>query len=571
VRPSLWLLALSPLLGACGRTPPVSPPVEPVPVTILAINDFHGQLPPPKPMDGRPAGGAAVLASYLAAEVARSPGSVLIASAGDLIGASPPSSGLLHDEPTLLWFNELGGPHCSYADRLDPDCNLIATVGNHEFDRGKAELLRLVEGGNAPAGPSLEDPYRGARFPVVCANVLEHDSKRPLFPPHVVKRLRGIPIGFIGVVLRQTARIVTPTGIRGLEFSDEVEAIHREAHTLSAQGVAAIGVLIHEGGSQESYPGRTRPNGTVQGPIRELVRRLDDSVDFVISGHRHGFTNAWLPNARGRPILVTQAYSAGRAFARISLVLDPRSKEITEASAEIIPTFADAPPGDHPDRAAKLLVARAEHQVMALTERVVGRTARPLTREAGAAGESALGSFIADAQRAALGSDLALVNPGSIRADIDQGEVTWGELFAAQPFGNDLVMLELKGRELLDLLNAQWASPEHCLQTAGLEYTWDPDALPGQSRIVEARVGGKPVVPEATYTVTVNRYLAEGGGGLTLLAHARRTRTAPSDLEALVSYLKSRPQPVKASSEGRIRVASRRSRGPNAVVSGTRK
>jgi 5'-nucleotidase len=534
--------------------PVASRPLHPVEVTVLAINDFHGQLQPARPMDGRPVGGAAVLAAYLEAEVARAPESTLIASAGDLVGASPPSSGLLHDEPAIMLLNELGGPHCSYTDRLDPDCNLVATVGNHEFDDGTAELLRLIDGGNHRAGPCLEDPYRGARFPVVCANVFDRNSRRPLFPPYVIKRVQGIPIGFIGVVLGETPRIVTPTGIQGLEFSDEVEAINRQAHELSAQGVAAIGVLIHQGGSQEPYAGKTRPNVTVQGPIAQIVRRLDDSVDFVVSGHHHGFTNAWLPSSQGRQVLVTQAYSSGRAFARISLILDPRSQDVTEASAEIIPTFADVPPGDAPDPAAKLLVARAEEQVRALTERVVGHAARPMTRAASAAGESALGSFIADAQRAALRSDVALTNPGGIRADIDAGEVTWGDLFAAQPFGNDLVVLELTGRQLIELLNEQWASDEHCLQTAGLEYTWDPDAPPDQDRIVEARVGGKPLDPEATYTVTVNRYLAEGGGGFPLLAQARRVASAPSDVEALVAYLKSRPQPCEASIEGRIRL-----------------
>jgi 5'-nucleotidase len=546
--------------------PAVSQPLQPVEVTVLAINDFHGQLPPAKPMDGRPVGGAAVLAAYLAAEVARSPGSTLIASAGDLVGASPPCSRLLHDEPTVMLLNELAGPHCSYADRLDPECNLVATVGNHEFDDGRAELLRLIDGGNHRAGPSLEDPYRGARFPVLCANVFDRNSKRPLFPAHVVKRVRGIPVGFIGAVVSETPRIVTPTGIQGLEFSDEVEAINREARQLSAQGVAAIGVLVHQGGSQEPYAGRTRSNVTVQGPIAEIVGQLDDSVDFVISGHRHGFTNAWLPSSQGRRVLVTQAYSAGRAFARISLVLDPRSRDVTETSAEIITTFADMRPGDTPDPAAKSLVARAEDQVKSLTERVVGRAARPLTRDASAGGESALGSLIADAQRAALHSDVAFTNPGGIRADIDEGEVTWGELFAAQPFGNDLVMLELRGRQIVDLLNEQWASNELFLQISGLEYTWDPDPLPGQSRILEVRVGGKPLAPEATYTVTVNRYLAEGGGGFTLLSHARRIATAPSDLEALVAYLKSRPEPFEAFIEGRIQRGRSRSRVPKPVA-----
>jgi 5'-nucleotidase len=535
-------------------------PADPVELTVLGINDFHGHLAQTEVIDGRPVGGAAVLAAYLRDQIEQAPATTLIAVAGDHAGASPASSALLRDEPAIMMLNELADSHCSYTERLDPRCNIVATLGNHEFDDGESEIVRLINGGGYPRGPYLENPYRGARFPVVCANVLERDSKRPLFPPYVIKLVVGVPVAFIGAVLAETPRIVTPSKIRGLEFRDEADAINKQAEQLSMQGVAAIGVLLHQGGSQEPYAGPTRDDVTVDGPIVNIVKRLDDSIDFVVSGHRHQFTNARLPNSKGRPILVTQAYSAGKAFARISLTLDPLTQDVSESTAEIVTTFADVAPGNHPDGAVSVVVTAAEQQVAPQTEQVVGRAARRLTRHASEAGECPLGNLIADAHRAALKSDVAFTNLGGIRADIDEGEVTWGELFSAQPFDNDLVVLELTGQDLIVLLNEQWTSgaDSDVLQTSGLEYTWDPRPGAQNNRVVEARIGGKPLRVEAKYTVVVNRYLAEGGEGLQAFASARKIATAPSDLEALAQYIKSQPQPFDAGIEGRIRVVPRK-------------
>ena len=236
------------------------------------------------------------------------------------------------------------------------------------------------------------------------------------------------------------------------------------------------------------------------------------------------------------------------------------TQDVSESTAEIVTTFADVAPGNHPDGAVSVVVTAAEQQVAPQTEQVVGRAARRLTRHASEAGECPLGNLIADAHRAALKSDVAFTNLGGIRADIDEGEVTWGELFSAQPFDDDLVVLELTGQDLIVLLNEQWTSgvDSDVLQTSGLEYTWDPRPGAQNNRVVEARIGGKPLRVEAKYTVVVNRYLAEGGEGLQAFASARKIATAPSDLEALAQYIKSQPQPFDASIEGRIRVVPRK-------------
>src|SRR5262245_62911344 len=137
---------------------------------------------------------------------------------------------------------------------MNPACNMVGTLGNHEFDEGRVELLRLLNGGNFATGPFLQDPYQGARFPYVSANVVDEISGQPLIAPLVVKEVHGIKVAFIGAVLRQTPTIVTPTGVAGLTFLDEANAINAYVPGLKAMGVRAIVVSFHQGGfTNQSY------------------------------------------------------------------------------------------------------------------------------------------------------------------------------------------------------------------------------------------------------------------------------------------------------------------------------
>lgn len=514
-------------------------------VKILAFNDFHGQLSAGRRVGTRPVGGAAVLASYLNAARLKQE-DALIVHAGDHVGASPPSSALLQDEPSISVLNLLGNEYCSDADRLNPRCNLVGTVGNHEFDEGRDELFRLLHGGNHPAGPFLEDPYLGARFPYVSANVVDAATGRPILPPYVIKVVRGMPIAFIGAVLKETPTIVTPSGVAGLAFLDEADAVNRYLPELTARGVRAVVVLIHQGGRQ-------MPDRSVTGPLGDIVSRLGDEVDVVVSGHAHAFTNTVLRNHQGKEILVTQAFSSGTAYAEIDLAIDPATRDIVEKSAAIVTTYVDAGPGLAPDPRVAELVARAEALVAPLVDRVVGEAAADIVRAQNAAGESPLGNLIADAQRAAMGTDLAVMNPGGIRADVFAGPVTWGELFTVQPFGNSLVKMDLTGVQIYELLNQQWLNQPfpRLLQIAGFSYTWD-GARPVGDRIVEVRRGGAAIDPSAVYTLTANSFLAAGGDNFTVLTLGTGRVGGPIDLDALVDYLGVLPQPFAAAVEGRI-------------------
>jgi 5'-nucleotidase len=526
-----------------------------VAVRILAINDFEGALTSARRVAGRPVGGAAVLAAYLRAAQAGWEDGTVIVHAGDHVGASPPVSALLQDEPAITFFNMLGNAWCTYQNRMHPRCNLAGTAGNHEFDEGRGELFRLLFGGNHPNGPYLDASWRGARFPTVSANVVDAATGRPILPPYVIKEVRGVRIAFVGAVRKDTPTVVTPTGVEGLRFLDEAEAINVHIPRIRAQGVRAIVALIHRGGRQaQIYEGPTRPDQQVTGPIVDIVARLSPEVDVVVSGDAHSFLNARLPALGGKRVLVTQAFSSGTAYADIDLQVDPRTRDVTAASAAIVTTFADAGPGLRPDPAVAALVSRAEARVAPLVNRVVGQAATDIVRAQNPAGESPLGNLIADAQRAAMRTDFAVMNPGGIRTDLPAGPVTWGQLFAIQPFGNNLVRMTLTGHQIYDLLNQQWVDQPfpRMLQISGFTYTWD-NARPVGDRIVEVRrVGAGAIDRTASYTVTVNSFLAAGGDRFTVLTQATNREVGMNDLEAMVAYLQRLPQPFSSRIEGRI-------------------
>jgi 5'-nucleotidase len=546
----LAFLTLLSLPAGCQETQ--SP--DQVPVQILAINDFHGHISLDQKVNGRPVGSAPVLAAYLKKAQKDFAGSTIIASAGDLVGASPPDSALLQDEPAIMFMNLLGNNQCCVKDRLNPSCNLVGTVGNHEFDEGVRELKRLIDGGNFSQGPFLENPWQGATFPYVVANVVSRDTNKPIFPPYVIKKVDGLPIAFIGAVLKKTKDMVMPSHVAVLKFLDEAQAINSYIPEIKKQGVRSIIVLLHQGGKQRAYEGPTRPGDNVSGAVKRILWSLDDEVDVVISGHTHAFTNALIPNKDGKEILVTQAWAYGKAFADINLAISRASMDVVNKSAAIITAWADAGPGLTPDPKVAEMVRAAQAKVAPLTQRKVAVAAANIARSQNQAGESALGDLIGDAQRKAMGSDFAFTNMGGIRADLPAGEVTWGELYTVQPFNNYLIKMELTGQQIYDLLNQQFPSgptQHRILQISGLTYIWD-NKLPPPGRIIEVRKDGQPIDKAGTYTVTANSFLAEGGDKFSVFTLGANRATGPTDLKAFVDYLQSLPQPFSAKIDGRI-------------------
>lgn len=523
-----------------------------VEVRIIALNDFHGHL------EGRlwgstRYGGVDVLAGYVDA-LRAGHAHALVVSAGDLIGASPLVSGYFHDEPTIEAMNQLG---------LD-----LNAVGNHEFDAGVVELLRMQHGDCHPQGVHTCEgravgtpyPFEGARFEFLAANVRDRRTGQTLFPGWAVRRFDGVPVAFIGMTLQATAHIVRFEGIRELSFRNEARTVNELVPALRAQGIEAIVVLVHEGGVQR---GRYDECVGISGPIVDLVRHLDDAVDLVVSGHTHEAYQCRLPNAAGRRIPVTSAGAYGRFLSAIDLRLDAQTGDVRDAALSTVEVRRDDP-RIVPRAALSALVARYEALAAPVARRVVGQVRAPFTRKTDAAGESAAGRLIADAQHEATraqGAQIAFMNPGGVRTGVGESgpDVTYADVHAAQPFDNTLVTLTLSGTQIKALLEQQFGCPGRhtrvrVLQvSAGFEYAWDAQAR--QCAKVDPqsmRLDGVVLEPAARYRVTVNSYLAEGGDGQWVLKEGGERAAGPLDRDALADYL-TRHSPLAPGGPARIR------------------
>jgi 5'-nucleotidase len=513
------------LLVACaGSAPAPQPATGPVHVQLLALNDFHGNLEPPSgtvhlPDGTVPAGGGGWLAAHVARLRAEQP-DTLVVGAGDLVGASPLASALTHDEPTISLMDALG---------LD-----VSSVGNHEFDEGVDELLRLQRGGCRTDDPGCKAPgFPGARFTYLAANVVDRTGKT-ILPATALRKVGGATIGFVGVVLHETPTVVTPSGVTGLTFGDEADAVNAAVPKLRAAGADAIVVLIHQGGGQApgSPPGECRG---FSGPLVDLAQRFR-GVDLIVSGHTH--QTYVCPDLGGA--LATSAGAFGRFLTRIELEVDPVQHRVLSRRATQVPVTHDIPP----DPKAEAIVSRALAAAAPMANRRVGRLATGLSRSPNDAGESSLGDVVADAHLAATrksGPAIAFTNSGGLRADLPAGDVTYAQAFAAQPFGNTLVTFTLTGAQLLTALEQQWlASRPRVLQpSSNVSYAWSASAAPG-SRVVPGSltINGHAVAPEAPVRVTVNSFLAAGGDGFRAFTEGTDRVGGPNDLEALIEYLR---------------------------------
>lgn len=529
-----------------------------VELRILAINDFHGYLRAPSggiriadPNDRTrkitvPAGGAEQMAT-LVKDLTEGHKNTIFVAAGDLIGASPLLSAMFHDEPTIESLSMMG--------------LALASVGNHEFDEGKDELKRMQHGGCHPVdncqGPH---PFTGARFHYLAASTVETATGKTIFPPYEVREFDGIPVAFIGLTLKGTFGIISPTSAAGLEFRDEADTVNALVPQLKAGGVEAIVVLIHEGG----YPiGDYNECPAISGAIVDIVKKFDPAVDLVISGHTH---QPYVCNIDGR--LVTSADKYGTLVTAIDVTLDMKTRDIVSARADNVIVRSSTLPKDPAQTA---LIAAYDKLAAPIGNRRAGSVTATLSRVPNEAGESALGDIIADAQLAATknaangGAVVAFTNPGGLRADLagkDDGTVTYADVFASQPFRNQLVTLTLTGGQIKMMLEQQWLDPQRprILQvSSGFSYAWDGNKPSGERVIASSMsLNGTAVEPTRSYRVTVNNYLSTGGDGFTALTEGTSRQFGVYDADALYAYFQANgpisPVPadrIKRSSEAK--------------------
>ena len=587
---------------------------EPIKIKIIGFNDYHGNLQSPGtfgvntivPPAQRPAvGGAEYLAAYVQRLKAQNPQNVVV-GAGDFIGASPLISALFFDEPAVETLNKIG---------LE-----FNAVGNHEFDKGATELKRLQSGGckltnGVPdpnsckgVGSNALGSFDGARFQWLSANVIETATGRPLLPPFGIKNFHGVKVGFIGMTLKGTPAIVTPTGVAGLEFRDEADTVNALIPRLRDKGVDVIVVLVHQGGFQTSpnvgdingCDGNLKnPDGT-DSEIGKIVSRLRNGVDLVISGHTHAAYNCsantvdvknvngaavstprptGLPNRDGRLVPVTSASAFGRVLTDIDLTVDKRTRKLLTVSPTnrlVDRTDAQINTMIAADPSVRNVVEGYNALVSPLANAVIGTIAAPLPNTANAAGEMPAGSLIADAQLQATqpaalgGAVMAFMNAGGVRnpgfafgAATYPYNVTYGNAFTVQPFGNSLVTMTLTAQQIKDLLEQQFVgcngqTQQRIMQVSnGLKYSWSASAAPCSKIVnvvltptdvtqVPPVVTGAPdtivangVVqnPAKSYRVTVNNFMATGGDGFTVLLGGSSVLGGAQDIDALTAYL----------------------------------
>ncbi|MCL6604010.1 MAG: bifunctional 2',3'-cyclic-nucleotide 2'-phosphodiesterase/3'-nucleotidase [Paenibacillus sp.] len=515
---------------------PIDPSKE-VEVHLIGINDFHGQLDTVSTVSNKPAGTAAILATHLKQKRAIYANSLLFHN-GDSVGASAPVSSLERDKPTLEWMNMMG---------FD-----VGSLGNHEFDQGVAALMSQLNGGVDPKNTNVT--HEGVNFPYVNANAVKSTTGEPIIEPYVIKEIGGVKIGFIGLVTKSTPSKVSPSGTAGVRFLtpvEEVKAVEDYAKELQGKGVETIIVLAHD-------PATTR-SGVTTGEAADLAIALpaNSPVDVIVAGDNHALANG-LVNGK----LIVQAYSYGTAFEDIRLVIDPTTGDVKRKSAVISSTFHE---GVTPDAATVALVNKYLALHPELTK-PVGTTDGSITRTDAYIKEAALGNLIADAMRNSNfddgkgPADFAFMNPGGIRADLPNGDVTFGDLAKIQPFGNTLVKLTLTGAQIKTLLQQQWAikadgTPDiKTLQISGLKYTANMD-VPVAERIASLTLtNGTPINPTQNYTAVVNNFMAAGGDNYKVLTEASVSIPGPIDLDVFYDYIvkKFNGGKITAAIEGRI-------------------
>jgi 5'-nucleotidase len=538
-----------------------------MPIQLLAVNDLHGNLEPPQggsgaittsidPVTGAattvPAGGAAYLATHLAQARVGQENSLTVA-AGDLIGGSPLLSAAFHDEPTVLALKAMG-----LSD---------SSVGNHEFDEGKAELERINWGGCHPVDGCFDtaNPYLGAKY-YLAANVIDTETHLPVLPPVSIRRINGANVGFIGMTLENTPSVVSASGVAGLKFQDEVSTANFYAKLLKLIGVNAIVVLVHEGGRPASQVynydcDANGPGSGLTGPIVDIARNLDPSIDLVLSAHTHQSYVCTILDPAGKPRLVTQAGAFGRLYTDLRMTYDKRTRDFVRSS--ITATNVIVTRTVTPDPAVTAIIDRYKGLIGPIANKVVGYISSDILGRGTTTPERPLGDLIADAQLAATsapdkgGAVIALTNTGGIRADLayaqsgteGNGVVTYAEAFAVQPFNNVMVTMDLTGQQLLTALQQQFtgvnaASPRILQISANVRWTADLSQT-GAARVVASSItiNGAPLDLAATYRVTMNNFLAGGGDGYEELANGTNLLVGDLDIDAFADYLTANSSP----------------------------
>ncbi|MBM7662345.1 2',3'-cyclic-nucleotide 2'-phosphodiesterase/3'-nucleotidase/5'-nucleotidase [Bacillus mesophilus] len=493
-------------------------------VQLLGLNDLHGQLDTSKKIGNQLAGKVEYTAAALKAEEATNPNTLLVHS-GDMIGGSPLVSALFQDEPTIEVLEAMG---------VD-----VGALGNHEFDEGIDELKRMMHGGNHPNG---NPGYDGMNFPLVAANAYDTRDGQLITEPYTVFTIGGQKVGFIGVVTQETPTMIVRKGNETLQITDEVEAINKYTAELKSQGIQSIVVLAHNPASQTGY--------TDKFDLSKIAEQISDEVDVLFAAHNHVEVNRLVDNK-----LIVQAFSYGTAFSDVDLEIDPFTGDIYSKSAEIKTVFQN---NYTPDPEVAAIMEKYAAKVEPIKAQVVGGSVTTLAKgyptTASEFGDFGLGNLIADGMKYAMNADFALMNGGGVRSPLDAGEVTYGDLFAVQPFGNTLNKVNLSGADLRIILDEQITAKGLDYHIAGFKYTYTYDFETKTGKVVDILLpDGSKIDETKEYTVVVNNYMY-GNADTSFEELSTNLEVGPVDVDATVEYVKTLSNPFEYQAEGRIQL-----------------
>ena len=492
-----------------GASPPASR------FRVIGLNDFHGGFEARIGPRGVRFGGAGALAATIRraeAECAPPACHSVIVDGGDEFQGTP-ASNLAFGRTVVTLFDSIG--------------ITAAALGNHEFDYGQDTLRARI---------------RQASYPILSANLRDTLGNQPAWiRPDLIVQRGPYRVGIIGVSTIETPRTTRAINITDLRFIDPAPVVSARAKALRAQGANVIVVTGHVGGFCTA-------EGRCEGEIFDMVNRLTEPVDVVVSGHSHSLVNTRL---RGVPIV--QARSSGGAIDVVDIAVgDTSERKAGDIAAsrvlrsEVRDVLADS---ITPDPQAVRIAQAALDAVAPVIARPVGTVLADMKRDGS---QYALGNLIADAMREAARSDIAVMNTGGIRANLLSGAVNFGRLYEVQPFGNTLYTLRVRGSDLHRYLARLVAGSAPRAHVSGVQLRYDP-TRPADDRLVDVSVGGKPIDPRRIYSITLNDFMVTGGDGLGLSGFAlATTATEIVDLDALVAYVRARPKGVAPPAVDRI-------------------
>ncbi|GAB4076630.1 bifunctional metallophosphatase/5'-nucleotidase [Nostocoides australiense] len=541
------------MAGTTGATAASGDTARAIPVQLLSFNDYHGHL---EATDGpiasdptqTPAGGVEYLSAKLDQLRAKvGDANSLTVAAGDTIGGSTFLSGMFHDEPSVESLNTLG---------LD-----VTSVGNHEFDEGTAELLRMDRGGCHPVDGCYfpNQPFTGAKYPYLAANVIKKATNTQLLPGTAIRYVGGVPIGFIGLTLKETPTLVDPAGVKTVRFTDEIQTVNQQAGHLNRKGVKAIVVLIHQGGAQDPTTSNYDGCAGFNGPIAEMAPKFTSLVDVVVSGHTHQPYVCTQNDPQGRPRLITSAASYGQMVTETTFNVNSVTKDVNRNSFVSHNVLVDR--ATTPDPAETAVIDKWKTLAGPIAAKVVGTVAQDVTGDSGGNRgiETPMADLVADSilwGTQSGNSQIAFLNVGGVRASFlvnqisngeDPGEITYTEAYNVAPFGNLLVTMDMTGQQIKDTLEQQY-DPTRGRQylalgvSEGFSYTWD-DSRPQGSKVVAGSMtlNGAPMSMTATYRVGTLNFLANGGDNFTGFMSGTNLLGGKEDLQNLVDYLGTHP------------------------------